>query len=120
MLDFTGFACVNCRKMEINVWSDEKVLQHLKNDVVLISLYVDDKRELPKGEQYVSKETGNEVVTIGNKWSDFIITRYKTNTQPYYVLMGLDEQNLNAPISYTPDSNDYENWLKDGISRFKK
>ena len=120
MLDFTGFACVNCRKMEITVWSEEKVLKHLKNDVVLISLYVDDKRELPKSEQYISKETGNEVVTIGNKWSDFIITRYKTNTQPYYVLMGLDEQNLNTPISYTPDSNDYENWLKEGISKFKK
>jgi len=120
MLDFTGFACVNCRKMEINVWSDEKVLQHLKNDVVLISLYVDDKRELPKNEQYTSKETGNEVITIGNKWSDFIITRYKTNTQPFYVLIGLDEQNLNTPISYTPDINEYENWLKDGISKFKK
>ena len=120
MLDFTGFACVNCRKMEINVWSDEKVLRHLKNDVVLISLYVDDKRELPKSEQYTSKETGNEVVTIGNKWSDFIITRYKTNTQPFYVLIGLDEQNLNTPISYTPDINEYENWLKDGISKFKK
>ena len=120
MLDFTGFACVNCRKMEINVWSNEKVLRHLKNDVVLISLYVDDKRELPKEDQYTSKETGNEVVTIGNKWSDFIITRYKTNTQPFYVLIGLDEQNLNTPISYTPDSNEYENWLKDGISKFKK
>lgn len=119
MLDFTGFACVNCRKMEINVWSDEKVLSVLKNDVVLISLYVDDKRELPKDQQYVSKETGKEVVTIGNKWTDFIITRYKTNTQPYYVLTDLKEQKLNEPISYTPNIEDYLAWLKEGISKFK-
>lgn len=119
MLDFTGFACVNCRKMEINVWSDEKVLSVLKNDVVLISLYVDDKRELPKEQQYISKETGKEVVTIGNKWTDFIITRYKTNTQPYYVLTDLKEQKLNEPISYTPNIDDYLAWLKDGIAKFK-
>jgi thiol:disulfide interchange protein len=120
MLDFTGFACVNCRKMEINVWSDEKVLYHLKNDVVLISLYVDDKRELPKSEQYVSKETGEEIVTVGNKWADFMITRYKTNTQPFYVLTDLNEQKLNEPISYTPDIEEYETWMKEGISKFKK
>jgi thiol:disulfide interchange protein len=119
MLDFTGYACVNCRKMEINVWSDEKVLQVLKNDVVLISLYVDDKRPLPADEQYVSKETGKEVKTIGNKWTDFIITRYKTNTQPYYVLTDLNEKNLNAPISYTPNIDEYLAWLKDGIGKFK-
>jgi thiol:disulfide interchange protein len=120
MLDFTGFACVNCRKMEINVWSDEQVLKILKNEVVMISLYVDDKRPLPENEQYVSKETGKKVVTIGNKWTDFIITRYKTNTQPYYVLTNLEEQNLNEPISYTPDIQEYLKWLQDGISNFKK
>ena len=119
MLDFTGFACVNCRKMEINVWSDERVLHALKNDVVLISLYVDDKRPLPKKEQYVSKETGKEVISIGNKWTDFIITRYKTNTQPYYVLTDLKEQKLNEPISYTPNIEEYLTWLKEGISKFK-
>lgn len=119
MLDFTGFACVNCRKMEINVWSDERVLSVLKNEVVLISLYVDDKRDLPKDQQYISKETGKEVVTIGNKWTDFIITRYKTNTQPYYVLTDLKEQKLNDPISYTPNIDEYLAWLKDGVSKFK-
>ena len=119
MLDFTGFACVNCRKMENNVWSDEKVLNALKNDVVLISLYVDDKRELPKNEQTVSKITGNEITTIGDKWTEFIITKYKTNTQPFYVLIDLKEQKLNTPISYTPNIDDYLSWLKDGISKFK-
>jgi thiol:disulfide interchange protein DsbD len=119
MLDFTGYACVNCRKMEINVWSDEKVLKVLKNDVVLISLYVDDKRMLPESEQYISKETGKTVKTIGNKWSDFIITRYKTNTQPYYVLTDLNETNLNQPIGYTPNIDEYLAWLKDGVGKFK-
>ena len=120
MIDFTGYACVNCRKMENNVWSDEKVKEVLKNDVVLISLYVDDKRELPKSEQTVSKVTGNDIVTIGNKWTELIITRYNTNTQPYYVLMDLNEQKLNEPVSYTPDIAAYLAWLKDGIARFKK
>lgn len=119
LLDFTGFACVNCRKMEINVWSDEKVLSVLKNDIVLISLYVDDKRELPKEEQHVSKITGNDIETIGDKWTEFIITRYKTNTQPFYVLTDLNEQKLNEPVSYTPNINEYLAWLKDGISKFK-
>ena len=120
MLDFTGYACVNCRRMENNVWSDEKVLNLLKNDVVLISLYVDDKRELPKNEQTVSKTTGNEITTIGDKWTEFIITKYKTNTQPFYVLIDLKEEKLNTPISYTPNIGDYLAWLKDGISKFKK
>jgi thiol:disulfide interchange protein DsbD len=119
MLDFTGYACVNCRKMENNVWSDEKVLNVLKNEVVLISLYVDDKRELPKSEQTVSKETGNDIITVGDKWTEFIIINYKTNTQPFYVLIDLKEEKLNAPISYTPNIDDYLAWLKDGISRFK-
>lgn len=120
MLDFTGYACVNCRKMEINVWSDEQVLKVLKNDVVLISLYVDDKRPLPENEQYVSKVTGRKVETIGNKWSDFIISRYQTNTQPYYVLTDLNEQKLNEPIGYAPDADEYLAWLRDGIGKFKK
>jgi thiol:disulfide interchange protein len=122
MLDFTGFACVNCRKMENNVWSDEAVLSILKNEVVLISLYVDDKRELPKKEQFVSKTTGSEIETIGDKWTDFMITKYKTNTQPLYVLTDLDGNSLNLDkptISYV-DVEEYENWLKAGISNFKK
>ena len=120
MLDFTGYACVNCRKMENNVWSDEQVLKILKNEVVLISLYVDDKRELPVKEQFISKSTGSEIITVGDKWTDFVITRYKTNTQPYYVLTDLDEKNLNDAVSYTPNIEEYKAWLKDGISKFKK
>lgn len=122
MLDFTGFACVNCRKMENNVWSDTRVLSILKNDVVLISLYVDDKRELPKSEQHISKTTGSEIETVGDKWADFMISKYKTNTQPLYVLTDLDGNSLNETtptISYV-GVDEYESWLKSGISKFKK
>ena len=122
MLDFTGYACVNCRKMENNVWSDEKVLKILKNDVVLISLYVDDKRELPNNKQFISKETGSEIVTIGDKWTDFMISKYKTNTQPLYVLTDFNGNNLNQTqptISYV-SVEEYLAWLKKGLSNFKK
>ncbi|MFM1754712.1 MAG: hypothetical protein RLZZ236_1651 [Bacteroidota bacterium] len=122
LLDFTGHACVNCRKMENSVWSDKGVLTILKNEVVLISLYVDDKRELPKNEQSVSKTTGSTIETIGDKWADFMISKYKTNTQPLYVLTDLEGASLNASqptISFVGIS-EYESWLKNGISNFSK
>ncbi|UZO80019.1 thioredoxin family protein [Aquimarina sp. ERC-38] len=118
LLDFTGYACVNCRKMEENVWSQPEVLRKLREEVVLISLYVDYKKELPEAEQYISKTTGKKIKTIGNKWSDFQIERYAANAQPYYVLIDHNQQNLNAPIGYTPDATDYLSWLKEGIGNF--
>ncbi|NMH28762.1 protein-disulfide reductase DsbD family protein [Flavobacterium silvaticum] len=119
MIDFTGFACVNCRKMENSVWSDERVLKLLKEDLILVSLYVDDKRELPLDKQYVSKDSGEEIETIGDKWTDFIITRYKTNTQPMYVLQDVNGQDLSPTISYV-GTEEYLAWLKLGLSNFKK
>ena len=122
MLDFTGHACVNCRKMENNVWSDERILTILKNQVVVISLYVDDKRELPKSEQLISKATGASIETIGDKWTDFMISKYKTNTQPLYVLTDLEGTSLNSkqPTISFVGIEEYESWLKEGISKFKK
>ena len=120
LLDFTGHACVNCRKMEDFVWSKPEILSLLKDKVVLVSLYVDDKRELPKDEQYVSKETGKEIITIGNKWSDYQITRYKNNAQPYYIILDSDGKDITQQIGYTPDAAVYKKWLEDGISKFKK
>lgn len=122
MLDFTGHACVNCRKMENNVWSDQRILNILKNEVVLISLYVDEDIDLPKNEQFISKTTGSEIVTVGDKWTDFMISKYKTNTQPLYVLTDLDGISLNTEkptISYV-GVDEYESWLKNGISKFRK
>ena len=123
LLDFTGHACVNCRKMENSVWTDVNISKILKNEVVLISLFADDKRDLPKDQQFVSKSTGSEIITIGDKWTDFMITKYKTNTQPLYVLVDLDGNNLNnvtPTTSYDPDVKLYESWLKQGIANFKK
>ena len=120
LLDFTGYACVNCRKMEDYVWSDERVLSILKEEVVLVSLYVDYKKELPASEQKISETTGKMIKTVGNKWSDLQIKKYKTNSQPYYVLMNLEEENLNEPVGYTPDIEEYQEWLTSGIASFKK
>ncbi len=122
LLDFTGHACVNCRKMENNVWTDSTISKILKEEVVIISLFADDKRDLPKDQQFISKSTGEEIVTIGDKWTDFMITKYKTNTQPLYVLVDLEGNNLNSEkptTSYDPDVKLYENWLKQGIANFK-
>ncbi|MBM6499956.1 protein-disulfide reductase DsbD family protein [Flavobacterium macrobrachii] len=118
LLDFTGDACANCRKMEDNVWSDASILPILKEKVVLISLYCDRKIELPKEQQYVSKTTVKEVVTIGNKWTDFQITRYKSNSQPLYVILDTNGNDLSKPIAFTFDKQEYLTWLKDGISKF--
>lgn len=120
LLDFTGFACVNCRKMEDYVWSDPGILQRLNNDIVLISLYVDDKRELPADEQYISAETGKKIKSIGNKWSDFQITHYKANAQPYYIILDTQGKSLNTPVGYTSDIAAYDLWLQSGIQQFKK
>ncbi|MHB1148464.1 MAG: protein-disulfide reductase DsbD family protein [Lutibacter sp.] len=120
MIDFTGYACVNCRKMEQQVWPQEKVLQVLKNEVILISLYVDDKRALPNGEEIESKlYKGKKLKYIGQKWSEFQIIRYGANAQPFYVLMDHNEENLIEPVAYTPDVEEYYSWLKKGIANFK-
>lgn len=120
LLDFTGYACVNCRKMEELVWSDPKVLGVLNNDVVLISLYVDDKKELPETEQYVSETTGKQIKTIGNKWSDLQIKTYKANAQPFYVIIDHKNESLAEPSAYNPNIDEYYNWLQSGIKNFKK
>ena len=121
LLDFTGKSCVNCRKMEDNVWGKPEVLNILKNKVVLISLLVDDKNELPENEVKPSKiREGKMIKTIGQKWSEFQALRYHSNSQPLYVLMGHDEQNLVPPVGYTPDVERFSSWLHSGINAFGK
>ena len=121
MIDFTGKACVNCRKMEQNVWPKEKILNILKNNLILISLYVDDKRPLPAGEEVDSKlKPGKKLKYIGEKWSEFQTIKYKANTQPFYVLIDHNEENLIAPVAYTPNADEYYAWLKKGVDGFEK
>ncbi len=121
MIDFTGWACVNCRKMEQNVWVDDKVLNILKNEVVLISLYVDDKRKLEDDEIVESRlKPGKKLKYVGQKWSELQTIKYKTNSQPFYVLMDHNEENLIEPVGYTPDIEEYYGWLQKGVGAFKK
>ncbi len=119
MIDFTGWSCVNCRKMEDNVWSQPKVLKHLSDDYVVISLYVDDKTELAGNEQYVSTFSGQTVKTTGKKWSDLEARVYNKNTQPYYVLVDNNGKLLAVPKSYTPNIEEYNTFLEEGLCRYK-
>ncbi|MBT2163042.1 protein-disulfide reductase DsbD family protein [Zobellia barbeyronii] len=121
LLDFTGWACVNCRKMEENVWSEPDVYEILKEDYVLISLYVDDRKELPESEQFDFKyDTGRvkHIETIGQKWGTFQTVNFNAASQPYYVLMSPDLKILNNAVQYT-DSDVYLEWLESGLKNFK-
>jgi thiol:disulfide interchange protein DsbD len=103
LIDFTGHACVNCRKMEANVWPDKQVLPLIRDQYVLIQLYVDDKTELPAAEQRISAFSGKTIKTLGNKYSDLQASRYHANSQPYYVLLDPATEALLAP----PQGADY-------------
>ena len=122
LLDFTGWACVNCRKMEENVWSDSEVYTLLKEEYILISLYVDDnEKELPKTAQFDFKKANGQIKkirTYGDKWSTFQVINFRNASQPYYILMTPDLEILNSPQQYT-DIITYKNWLKKGIVNFK-
>ncbi len=120
MVDFTGWSCVNCRKMEDKVWVDPRVLERLNNDYVLVSLYVDDKTALPEAEKRVSKTTGNKIKSIGNKWSDMQTERFGTNSQPYYVLLDAQEQMLNKPTGYDPNIDKFIAFLDEGKQAYSK
>ena len=119
LLDFTGHSCANCRRMEESVWADPQVLSRLKNDYVLISLYVDDRTELPENEKYISA-SGKKIKTLGQKWSDLQTSRFKTNSQPYYVIADTRGQALIAPQAFNLDINNYITFLDSGKAAFIK
>jgi len=122
LLDFTGWACVNCRKMEENVWSDPNIYNTLKKDYVLISLYVDDnEKTLPVDEQFdYIKPSGKikKITTYGEKWATMQTVNFKNASQPFYVLLDSELRVLNKPEQYT-DVTSYYKWLKDGLKEFK-
>lgn len=118
-IDFTGYACVNCRKMEDNVWSDPKVYEYLNEKYVVISLYVDDKKELPLADQY-KNEAGRPIRTIGNKWSEVETNYYKQNSQPLYVLVDNDGKVLTPPQPYTPAPSEYADFLQRGLKKYEE
>lgn len=120
MLDFTGHACVNCRKMEASVWSDKDVHRLLNEELIIIQLYVDDKTELPQAEQFVSSFSGKNIRTIGNKWSDFQASKFNSNSQPHYVLLDpSNEEVLVKPTGadYNPES--YYGFIQSAINQYK-
>lgn len=127
LIDFTGFNCVNCRKMEANVWSDPQVFSRLKNDFILLQLVVDDKAELPAAEQFVSDYSGKKITTLGGKWSNLEAQRFNSNSQPLYVMLDSDGNLLKdasgAEIPTSPANYDIASYLKfldSGIAAYKK
>lgn len=120
-LDFTGKQCVNCREMEARVWSDPKVLKKLKEDYIVVSLYTDEKSELPEKEQFDSKVLETRVNTIGKKFKHLQAERFNTISQPYYVLLGTDEKELvSPPIGVEFNIETYLQYLNKGLSEFAK
>ncbi len=120
LLDFTGHACANCRKVEERVWSDERVKKILAEDVVLVSLYVDEAKELPEDQKVFSKALGRNLKTVGNKWTSFEIEHFNANAQPYYILVDKDLKRFSKPLEAELDVEVYLKWLQDGIAKYKE
>jgi len=122
MIDFTGWACVNCRKMEEQVWSDSEVKRMLSEDVVLISLYVDERTPLDEEKQYETTIAGKKkkVRTVGDKWTVLQAETYKTNSQPYYVILDHNENQMGVSANYQDygEVDLFKTWLKEGIDEF--
>ena len=122
LLDFTGYACVNCRKMEEHIWPKATIKSYFKKDYVLISLYVDDKKELPEDQKLTVERLGGGTRVLenyGHKWAHFQTQFFQSNSQPYYVLLDSDgKQVLNEPVGYTPDEEDYKAFLDCGLEVF--
>ena len=122
LLDFTGWACANCRRVEENTWSEPKVYDMINNEFILISLYVDDRSDLNQDQIIIlTDKNGNEktLKKVGEKWSAFQTINFKNNSQPYYVLLSPNLEVLNKPIQYT-DTDTYQSWLSEGLENFKK
>jgi len=121
LLDFTGWACANCRRVEENTWSVPKVYDLINNEFILISLYVDDRSALSRDEIIVLRDkNGNEKILnkVGEKWSAFQTVNFKNNSQPYYVLLSPNLDLLNKPLQYT-DTDTYFSWLNEGLKNYK-
>ena len=122
-VDFTGYGCVNCRKMEEQVWNKSNILGMLQDDYVVVSLYVDDKARLfpdDKFDYLLDPNTGDKMRTVGDKWGSFQVNNFDVSSQPYYVLMSNDGSTLlNKPVGYTPDVEEYRKFLDCGVTTFK-
>lgn len=123
LIDFTGWACANCRNMEENVWPKAGVQELISNDYILVSLYVDDRKALPDDEQFqftTADGSKKDIRTIGDKFATLQSENFKSVSQPFYVLISPDQKLLTHPVAYTPDPKSYAQWLQCGLEAFKK
>ena len=123
LLDFTGYACVNCRRMEEKVWSKPEVYKLMKEKFIVVSLYVDDKKKLPAEARFVYKTkegVEKEINTIGDKWATFETENFSNNAQPLYAILNNNEELLTYPVGYTPAAIEYLQWLQCGVDAFEK
>jgi thiol:disulfide interchange protein DsbD len=118
MIDFTGWNCVNCRKMESNVLPNPDVLKRLQNNFVVLQLVIDDKTEIPEAEQGTSTLTGKKITTLGGKWLDFEITKFNSNAQPFYVLINEKGEVLVPPQGAIFDTPGFIKYLDSGIDAY--
>jgi thiol:disulfide interchange protein DsbD len=118
-IDFTGHGCVNCREMEARVWSDPRVLKKLREEFVIVALYVDDKTQLPESEWITSTYDGKVKKTIGKKYADFQISRFNVNAQPYYVLLDTKGSTLVPPKAYDLNVENFLAFLEAGLTEFR-
>tara|TARA_B110000093_G_scaffold56787_1_gene61201 strand:+ start:1 stop:1335 length:1335 start_codon:yes stop_codon:yes gene_type:complete len=120
LLDFTGWACVNCRKMEEQVWPDERVAKILHEDVILVSLYVDDRTKIPESQWRIEEYGGKEfhIRTIGKKWSYLQASQFNRNAQPYYVLVDHEGNQVGGSAGYNPDADVFLEYLNDALTKF--
>ena len=119
MVDFTGYGCVNCRKMELAVWVDQKVADIMQNDYVLITLFVDEKTKLPEPIKVTENGQERTLRTIGDKWSYLQRSKFGANAQPFYVLLDNEGNPLNKAYSYDEDVNKYIEFLQTGLKNYK-
>src|SRR5439155_14291621 len=115
LIDFTGWACVNCRRMEENIWPNEEVKTLMNNDFIVVSLYVDERRKLPLAERVTHKSAiGNEksITTVGDKWATFQFENFKAVSQPQYAIISPDEIALTKTKTYTRSPSQFAAWLR--------
>lgn len=124
LIDFTGWACVNCRKMEENVWTQPDVYNYIHENYILVSLYVDDRQNLPAEQRIMNYKTRTgdtkDIITIGDKWATFEAENFNQTTQPLYCVLDTEQRLLNNPVGYTPDAKEYLKWLQCGKETFDK
>jgi thiol:disulfide interchange protein DsbD len=123
LIDFTGWACVNCRRMEEKVWPDKTVDSLMRNEFVVVSLYVDERRKLPLTEQIVYKTSSGQeksIITVGDKWATFQAENFGATSQPQYIILTADEIALTKSKFYTPDADEFIEWLRCGLDAYQK